>query len=35
MFEQAEKLSYRAPNWALMAYLVQKERHKSPQKLLF
>ena len=28
------KLSYRAPKWALMIRLVQKERLKSPQKSL-
>ena len=26
------KLSYRAPKWALMVRLMQKERLKSPQK---
>ena len=28
------KLSYRAPKWALMVRLMQKERLKSPQKSL-
>ena len=34
MFEQAELQGYRAPKWALMARLMQKERLKSPQKSL-
>ena len=28
------KPSYRAPKWALMVRLMQKERHKSPEKSL-
>ena len=31
-FAYLSKLSYRAPKWALMVRLMQKERPKSPQK---